>query len=640
MATWDEIKRLAADFQRTQASETLQRISDRNCIDIIKKLTELSLIKLIYTCDGKEFVTPECLVKEIQEEIEVNGGRLQLHELASKLNVDYNHVEDKAKELVKLYPNEYHLILGQVIHSSYQATLTKHVKDRLLGTGQLSVAELAKNLDLPSDFLTTMVHTIMRKVCDDYVLGPDNKTFYTSELMDRYKAKIAGTLAAITKPVSIASIIKKLDIPDKIMTSVLDSMIKSGRVDVSIENRQLVPLVYIRKQNEYIDKFYHQNSYVEYEVVSRLDIKQPKSYLKKRFPDCIPLTNLIVNPNLISQIHPMIEEAIVNNSWIDVPSVLPSCFEVVDIDQMIQEITKKDANLGKSCIIIEKVVICSQGFIISCKEYFMDKISNKVQKDLEDGFLMEYFIGSKSKDSNEQGEKVTKNKQESDSCVQDEPGKQNLKDGGVELNEYKSQNIAIKGDLDEVEKNPNEKEASSKKNRRNKKSNQIDADNSGDEQSQQIKSKSKKVTGGNQGREFKQKAVKKKYLPGNKSLQKAIEDSEDEISSKRSAKGRARKRSISPDFRDNKTTNKKSNEKKPPLVFMDNEKLVKELTQTNQGSADCNVDFIQTIVSMIEKDLNSSYAKLARDRFDEYLKQEAEKKDDYSSPGEDIELVE
>lgn len=88
MANWDEIKQLAADFQRTQTSDTLQKLSERNCIDIVKKLTSLSLIELIYTCDGKEFITPSHLRREIEDEIYIR--RMQLHDFVGKLDVDFD----------------------------------------------------------------------------------------------------------------------------------------------------------------------------------------------------------------------------------------------------------------------------------------------------------------------------------------------------------------------------------------------------------------------------------------------------------------------------------------------------------------------------------------------------------------------
>jgi hypothetical protein len=38
MSDWEEIRRLAADFQRAQLAGSAQKLSERNCIEIVTKL--------------------------------------------------------------------------------------------------------------------------------------------------------------------------------------------------------------------------------------------------------------------------------------------------------------------------------------------------------------------------------------------------------------------------------------------------------------------------------------------------------------------------------------------------------------------------------------------------------------------------
>ena len=51
------------------------RLSERNCIEIVQRLCELKLLDVIYTTDGKEYLTPHELSKEIREELVVHAGR-------------------------------------------------------------------------------------------------------------------------------------------------------------------------------------------------------------------------------------------------------------------------------------------------------------------------------------------------------------------------------------------------------------------------------------------------------------------------------------------------------------------------------------------------------------------------------------
>jgi len=49
-------------------------LSERNCIEIVQRLVELKLLEVIHTTDGKEYLTPNELGKEIREELVVRGG--------------------------------------------------------------------------------------------------------------------------------------------------------------------------------------------------------------------------------------------------------------------------------------------------------------------------------------------------------------------------------------------------------------------------------------------------------------------------------------------------------------------------------------------------------------------------------------
>ena len=74
MADWTEVRRLAVDFQRLQASSTAQRLSERNCVELVATLVKQGLVEIIYTLDGKEFITPDQLDREIRDELAVHRG--------------------------------------------------------------------------------------------------------------------------------------------------------------------------------------------------------------------------------------------------------------------------------------------------------------------------------------------------------------------------------------------------------------------------------------------------------------------------------------------------------------------------------------------------------------------------------------
>jgi hypothetical protein len=52
----------------------LKRLSERDCINLVAKLAELKMLELIYTLDGKEYLTDKQVVKEIYDELYVHEG--------------------------------------------------------------------------------------------------------------------------------------------------------------------------------------------------------------------------------------------------------------------------------------------------------------------------------------------------------------------------------------------------------------------------------------------------------------------------------------------------------------------------------------------------------------------------------------
>jgi len=74
MEAWAEVRQLVSDFQQIQSSETPYKLSERNCIELVTNLYSHGLVDLHYTLDGREYVTPLWLEKEIRSEIQACQG--------------------------------------------------------------------------------------------------------------------------------------------------------------------------------------------------------------------------------------------------------------------------------------------------------------------------------------------------------------------------------------------------------------------------------------------------------------------------------------------------------------------------------------------------------------------------------------
>ena len=83
---------------------------------------------------------------------ELFSGRINLVELAQRLNVDLSHVAAKASEVERSTPG-CTIIMGQLIDKQYIDTISKEINEKLLTKGQITISELTRQYDLPSDFL-------------------------------------------------------------------------------------------------------------------------------------------------------------------------------------------------------------------------------------------------------------------------------------------------------------------------------------------------------------------------------------------------------------------------------------------------------------------------------------------------------
>ena len=197
---------------------SVSRLSERNCIEIVSKLIELKLIEVLYTNDGKEYVTPQQLTKEISEELYLHGGRINLTELVPLLNMSFHAIEARAQEIVQSRP-EVHMINGQLIDNEYLDRITEEINETLQLNGQIFVAELTKQYELPSDFLLQQLLFRLGSSLQGQQDKNNNLTFFTEGFLARNKARIRGTLSAITVPTSVSSIISHNKFPERLFFS-------------------------------------------------------------------------------------------------------------------------------------------------------------------------------------------------------------------------------------------------------------------------------------------------------------------------------------------------------------------------------------------------------------------------------------
>ncbi|XP_036271006.1 E3 UFM1-protein ligase 1 [Pipistrellus kuhlii] len=385
---WEEIRRLAADFQRAQFAEATQRLSERNCIEIVTKLIAQKQLEVVHTLDGKEYVTPAQISKEMRDELHIRGGRVNIVDLQQVINVDLTHIESRISDIVK---SEKHvqLVLGQLIDENYLDRLAEEVNDKLQESGQITISELCKTYDLPGNFLTQALTQRLGRIINGHIDLDNRGVIFTEAFVARHKARIRGLFSAITRPTAVNSLISKYGFQEQLLYSVLEELVNSGRLRGTVvggrqDKAVFLPDIYSRTQSTWVDSFFRQNGYLEFDALSRLGIPDAVSYIRKRYKttQLLFLKAACVGQGLVDQVEASVEEAISSGTWVDIAPLLPSSLSVEDAAMLLQQVMRRFSK-QPSAVVFSDTVAVSEKFINDCTELFSELMHQKAEKEMK-----------------------------------------------------------------------------------------------------------------------------------------------------------------------------------------------------------------------------------------------------------------
>jgi len=99
-----DLKALQQQFREVQQRGPSMKLSEHSCVEVIQQLVKMGLLKVFFTADGKEFLTPERLEKEILDELDSLYGRAHLSVISAAIGVDPALVEETVAALISRDP--------------------------------------------------------------------------------------------------------------------------------------------------------------------------------------------------------------------------------------------------------------------------------------------------------------------------------------------------------------------------------------------------------------------------------------------------------------------------------------------------------------------------------------------------------
>lgn len=359
-------------------------------MEVVNLLIKKNLINVIFTNDGKEYITPDYLRKEVEDEMYVHGGRVNLVELSQILNVDLAHINNIADKFAK-ERTDIHFVLGQLLDESYVQKIATEINEKLSQDGEISVSDLTVQFDLPSDFLLTHV---MEKYLGKLIRGrqdpSDPRVFFTQSYISRCKAKIRGAMFGLTRPTSVQHILQQISVQERLFHSVIHELNVPGVVTSKQQGAQYIPHAYTKNQTDWVEAFYRQNGYLEYDAVARLGVSDPKAFVKRQLASetLTFLEKCCVGTRIIDHLDAALDESISSGSYLDASTVLPTIIADDDVEQLLAKVLTPSKQ--KSTLLFGSTILTTQ-YIDALMKPCYDAAAENAKAAVDSGRYQQYF---------------------------------------------------------------------------------------------------------------------------------------------------------------------------------------------------------------------------------------------------------
>ncbi|VDK61992.1 unnamed protein product [Onchocerca ochengi] len=333
-ATWADIQRLAADFQRIQLAENSKKLSENNCVELISMLIKSKAIDILFTTDGKEYVTRNHLLNEVKNECIGREGRVSICDLAHTLNVDYEHIENAVSIISK---------------QDYINVLCRDLNERLIDDGIVSISQLAKTWDLPTEILNSLVLVEVGSKVDAI---RDGDALYTRSYLSAQRNIIRAMLCGLTKVTPVARLQSELELTSAMFWSLFDELdavkeVPGKIVGARTSNHCLYhPNIYTVLVKQYILKTFLQEGILKLAVFKKLSVAEPKIYMKEvlnnvEHSTLIYFPSAIISMKVWNEIETAVKEEMNSKSVVDIRLHMPEVVQSnADIDQAVTFLMK------------------------------------------------------------------------------------------------------------------------------------------------------------------------------------------------------------------------------------------------------------------------------------------------------------
>lgn len=293
-----ELQVLQQQLKEVQKKNNGFKLSERTIVDLIQKIMKRGKVKLNFTLNGKEYVTNEKVLKEIQDHVKSHQGIISKIELNKLIDISSNVIENNLDYLIKTLKgiNTLQIIEGKVVSKAYLNRIKDDINQLLEDNqGCIQLSELSTLFDFSTNF--------MKKFISDLISNGEIKaTLYptrilTEEFLSNQKSKIRPILIASTQPIPLLVFVEQYGVDETIVPELIRECIKDG-IKGTFNNNIFEPMVYTQFQSQFLHGTLSQNNYVEYSKINKIGIKDHKAFIKSNVKDGVFLSDCFIDTSL------------------------------------------------------------------------------------------------------------------------------------------------------------------------------------------------------------------------------------------------------------------------------------------------------------------------------------------------------
>eukprot|EP01028_Stygiella_incarcerata_P009133 TRINITY_DN423_c0_g1_i2.p1 TRINITY_DN423_c0_g1~~TRINITY_DN423_c0_g1_i2.p1 ORF type:complete len:856 (-),score=278.60 TRINITY_DN423_c0_g1_i2:56-2623(-) len=388
----EEILKLQQELMAVQKTESRRALSERNVVELLIKLRELGLVRFIHSVNGREMITPEQLIREIEMVI-WQKRRISVVDIPNELGVDFVHVDSSISAVLERNAKEFQKIGNEILTQSYLDDLAVELSEELNMSGSMTVTDVATKKSLPAEFVVAFLkEQIYRGLLSAQM---DGNTLLTHSYLSKERARVLGAFLGICTPVAIRNVASQHGMREDHCIRALQELVREGHVHGVVEQggSVFVPHRFKIAQKRALVNFFNQNGFLSHDRVEKARINlDMKRLVEEEGWDGILLSNVFFGRNVLDRVDEEIVSSLSIGSQnqekekecdvVDIVGLLPEIIDSNEVSKLLAECPRTQVGIrsGNILTVAHSTVLANKDLERKAQEHVIELLTRKIEE--------------------------------------------------------------------------------------------------------------------------------------------------------------------------------------------------------------------------------------------------------------------